>query len=361
MRMRHTLQMLMLCSNGCNRNERSYNKIRLQAARGFSAVELLVSMSVICVLMALIVPAVLSARDTARRAECQSRIRQLGLALSSFEQTFRRFPVGTEFDLETGRSTPWRSVQAQLLPYLESHSLFERLKDESEGIVQQTGRTARLTSLHCPSETTVTGVSYRVCTGRNVGFFDEASAKGELAIGKGALAGVSSVTPITTASVRDGLSNTAAMSERTISGTTGTSFDPHRDIWMTNAMSVGFDPEERVCDDTVLLCNTARESMPPYYMTSAGHNFIKGDYVNTAYNHVLPPNSIVPDCALDSFLGGDTSVMTGVSGDWGAIGARSDHRDRTVSLLLLDGSVRMCTPEIELELWRALASRSDGD
>jgi prepilin-type N-terminal cleavage/methylation domain-containing protein len=338
-----------------------HDEVWLQAARAFSAIELLVSMSVISVLMAITIPAVLSARDTARKAECQSRVRQLGLALSSFEHTFRRFPVGTEFDLNTGRSTPWRSVQAQLLPYLDNVSLFERLKDANEGTVQQIGLTAGLTSLHCPSETTVTGVSYRVCTGRNVGFFDEAWAKGELATGKGALAGVSSVTPITTASIRDGLSNTAAMSERTISHTGGSVFDPHRDIWMTNAMSVGFDPRYRPCDDTVQLCDTARDLMPPYYLKAAGHSFVKGDYVNTGYNHVLPPNSKVPDCTLDRFMGGDTKVMTRVSADWGAIGARSDHRDRTVSLLLLDGSVRMCTPEIELELWRACASRSDGD
>lgn len=335
----------------------------LEVARrtGFSLIELIVCVSVISILMGLIIPAVLSARDSARTVECQNRIRQLGVALSSFEQTYRRFPVGTEFDLQTGRSTPWRSVQAQLLPFVEQVPLFEQLNNANEATAQQIGRTARVTSLHCPSESTATGISYRVCTGRNVGFFDEAQATGQLATGKGALAGVSSVTPITTASVRDGLSNTAAMSERTISGTSVATYDPHRDIWMTNAMSIGFDPEVRTSDDAVVLCTAGKDLTPPYYVTSAGHSFLKGDYLNTGYNHVLPPNSMVPDCTLDGFLGGDIGPMTGASADWGAIGARSDHRNRTVSLLFLDGSVRLCTPEIELGLWRAFATRSDGD
>lgn len=66
----------------------------LFARCGFTIVELLVVVSVIGVLVSLLLPAVQSARESARRTQCQSHLKQLGLAALNFESAHRRFPSG---------------------------------------------------------------------------------------------------------------------------------------------------------------------------------------------------------------------------------------------------------------------------
>jgi len=60
--------------------------------RGFTLVELLVVLSIIGLLIGLLLPAVQSAREAARRMQCQSHVKQLGLAALNFESSHRHFP-----------------------------------------------------------------------------------------------------------------------------------------------------------------------------------------------------------------------------------------------------------------------------
>ncbi len=62
---------------------------------GFTLVELLAVVGVIGVLIALLLPAIQAARETARRAACQSKLVQLGLALAQYEASHRALPPGT--------------------------------------------------------------------------------------------------------------------------------------------------------------------------------------------------------------------------------------------------------------------------
>ena len=59
---------------------------------GFTVMELMVTISIIAVLLALILPAIQKVRDSSRRMTCQNNIRQIGLAIESFESAHRHYP-----------------------------------------------------------------------------------------------------------------------------------------------------------------------------------------------------------------------------------------------------------------------------
>src|SRR5207248_7281256 len=100
------------------------------ARRGFTLVELLVVIAIIGVLVALLLPAVQSAREAARRMGCQSKLKQLALAAHNAHDVNGRFPAGNQYRL--GTVAPWNNGTAYdyyetwaitMLPYLEQASL----------------------------------------------------------------------------------------------------------------------------------------------------------------------------------------------------------------------------------------------
>ncbi len=93
----------------------------------FSLVELLVVIAVTGVLLALLLPAIQAARETARRVQCSNNLRQIGIALHSYHAVYNCFPPG---GLEprplwrNGRQFAW---SAFLLPYLEQQSVADQI------------------------------------------------------------------------------------------------------------------------------------------------------------------------------------------------------------------------------------------
>lgn len=102
------------------------NIARLRPAKqsGFTVLELLASVTVVAILVALLLPAIQGARESARKLQCSSRLKQLGVALHAHTSSSGRLPAGWTFDASRSSAFGWA---AQTLPYLEEQSRWERI------------------------------------------------------------------------------------------------------------------------------------------------------------------------------------------------------------------------------------------
>jgi len=100
--------------------------------RGFTLVELLVVIAIIGILIALLVPAVTSVRELARKATCSNNMKQLGVAMQTFHQNFRHYPPSCTYDKgpTSGDSNQYEgwSWLVWLLPYLQQEANYNRLQ-----------------------------------------------------------------------------------------------------------------------------------------------------------------------------------------------------------------------------------------
>jgi len=87
--------------------------------RGFTLVELLVVIAIIGVLVALLLPAVQSARESSRRARCSNNLRQMGIAIHNYEDTWKAMPPGAYHAV-------FGTWLLHILPYMEQGNLHQR-------------------------------------------------------------------------------------------------------------------------------------------------------------------------------------------------------------------------------------------
>ena len=108
-----------------NRSTRAVLPWRPKCA--FTLVELLVVIAIIGVLIALLLPAVQAARESARRLQCVNHLRQLGVSLHNYHAALQEFPTGTEVRADSNQSffseVAFANAFTLLLPYLEASNL----------------------------------------------------------------------------------------------------------------------------------------------------------------------------------------------------------------------------------------------
>ena len=137
-------------------------RTRRRLSPGFTLIELLVVISIIGVLVALLLPAVQSARESSRRAQCSNNMKQIGIALTAYEAATRLLPAAGESLNATQSPNPpvvqfvdGHSVFARLLPQLDSQNVYDsinfRLSYNDLSAVNATAFTTVISTYICPS------------------------------------------------------------------------------------------------------------------------------------------------------------------------------------------------------------------
>ena len=325
-----------------------------RSLRGFTLIELLVVIAVIAVLVALLLPAVQQAREAARRTQCKNNLKQIGLALHNYLEANRMFPPS--YVVVPGVTTTvggqW-SVLARLLPYLDQANLQDLINWNLAYSVQVNVATTRVPVYLCPSEVNdvmrvnpSTGVprDYPANYAANFGtwrIYDPMTRTG----GDGAIHPNSN---FTSASFRDGLSQTLAFAEvKAYTPYVRNTSDPGPTAPTSPSFSAGFTGDG-CCIGTNLQQNT-------------GHTeWADGLCQQSGFTTTFPPNTRIPyvangeeyDIDYVSWREGTTASQP----TYAALPARSYHSGM-VHVLLMDGSVRPMSDNIDLKTWQGLGTR----
>ena len=326
----------------------------MYSRRAFTLIELLVVIAVISILIAILLPAVQEARESARRMQCRNNLKQLGIALHMYHDSHLVLPNLT---YSTGGWTmPWHwrgfGAHAMILPMLEQQNLYSQLNFSNwaldGGTNDSLGRN-RIPTFLCPSDLTAEpdpGVNYAWCVGTNVGFSNDRIVLSP-AQQNGLITGTVAVS---LRDVTDGLSNTIAASEQIVGGHSdiqGRYSDYH---YGPGTIPAGMSPDFPAYSE-LLAWGVACASQPNTSSRVARlwHRGLPGQ---TAFNTLFPPNFRIPNCSAHCTSDCDSdgpSIFT----------ARSRHRGG-VQVLLTDGSVRFVGDSVDVQTWQRLGAKADG-
>ena len=299
---------------------------------GFTLVELLIVIGIIGLLIQLLLPAVISSREAARKVQCANNLRQIALACAMHENSTGHFPVGRFYgpeDDQSGRAAPSWSWMAELLPYIEQQALYEEgnvpeSTHEDSGICDRS-----IPLLLCPSIGRKTNKPK-----------DDRGGMGDLLVG---------------------LTNYHAVSGANWGGDASQN-DPQLDTdWRNRGTNGSYDGLENG-DGMMYRSDYRRPRKLSDILDGTSHTFMLGEvhpiinyrvswcYANNAYSTcAIPPNLKPKDDGRH-----DPDDFQNVRG------FRSKHKNG-LHFATAGGSVHFSADEIDLSVYRHLATIAGGD
>ena len=332
---------------------------RRRQSRGFTLIELLVVIAIIAVLIALLLPAVQQAREAARRSQCKNNLKQMGLAMYNYHDTYSVFPRACFQSTGSGTGYQGFSPQAMMLPYLDQAPLFNQINFNQSFVsgVNATLKNTRLTVFRCPSDSStnlVPGNNYAFCGGASLIMMSPIPGAGVggppgTQITTGDQIGMFNMRKnLNVSAVSDGTSNTIAASE----GILGTGNGAYA---MGNLVrGTAFPGGMPNTFASVALLNAYGASCTANkgnFLNSTHREWINGMPGQTLFNTLNSPNSANPECHECSACSWYDS-----RGVWTA---RSRHTGG-VHALMGDGAVRFISDSVDNTTWQRIGSINDG-
>ena len=333
--------------------------MRTYRQRGFTLIELLVVIAIIAILIALLLPAVQQAREAARRTHCRNNLKQIGLALHNYLDVHSTFPPS--YCVVPGVTTTvggqW-SAFARILPYLEQANLQNLINWNVNYASQVNVAITRVPAYLCPSDPNdvvrvnpSTGVArdYPASYVMNFGtwkIYDPFTGSG----GDGAFFPNSRMRA---ANFTDGMSNTLGASEAKAFTPylRNTSADPGPVAPANPSFAAGLTGDG-CCIGASLQLNT-------------GHTeWADGLCQQSGFTTTFGPNAKIPytvggrEYNIDYVSWREGTTATRIT--FAALPARSYHTG-IVHALLMDGSVRSISENIDLRTWQSLGTRDGGE
>lgn len=292
-----------------------------QCNLGFTLVELLVVLSVVGLLLALIIPAVLNSREAARRFQCLRNLNQIGIGVHNYSSTYGCFPLGNS---TTG------GFLVAILPYIDQRPLYDAFQGPGQGTVMAVNVGVYI----CPSDSSPIR--------EPLGTTNYAGNQGTGVQKYGYNGAFALFQPVRPSDFTDGTSSTAAVCEWLIGPVTGLLRDAKRSVFMTSKPLMG--PGE--LDLFAAACRDLDPSTAALSPATVGRNWAGGDFGRSLYNHVETINR--------------NSCTNGSAYQEGAWTAKSAH-PAGANLLYADGHAAFVKETIDPALWRALGSRNGGE